>query len=564
MELRPYQIEAIDSAMEKFETHQSALIVMATGLGKTVTFSALAKEYLPYGKIMVVAHREELIYQAKNKLQDITGQHVDIEMGDLHVQEFGPWSSMITASSVQTQCAGRKRRRMEKFNPDDYSLLIVDECHHSCARSYKRVIDYYQQNPHLKVLGVTATPDRTDKLALGRIFDCVAYNYGIVEGIKDGYLVPIKQQAVYVNGLDYSKVRATVGKLNGKDLAEVLENEEALHKIASPTVEIAGDRKTLIFAASVKQAERLTEIINRYNPDSARFIYGKTEREQRRAIFSDYANNRFQFLVNVGVATEGFDDPGIEVVVLARPTMSRALYTQMAGRGTRILPGVIDGIESAELRREAIKQSPKSHVLLVDFVGNAGRHKLVSSADILGGDYDTDIVERANELAKEKSKQTGKPVDMMDELEFAKSLIEQEKKQAEIDKRKAEAEAKKLAEQKLREEITAKAQFELEAVDPFDKFNLKPIQEHESHREEATKKQIEFLKRNKIQYEGLSKLNARRVIDRVCATLTDKQLKLLSKYKVKDRETMTRQQATNIIGRIVKNNWRVPHDIELD
>jgi len=322
MQLRPYQLEAYECTLEKFETVDSALCVLATGLGKTVYAAHLINHFRETGRIMMLAHRAELIYQADNHIQEICEVESDIEMGPEWATSFAEFKSDVVISTVQTQVAGRDGGRMTRFDPNEFSLLIIDEAHHAPAETYKRIIKYYRQNPALKVLGLTATPDRKDKKAMGQIFEEVAYAYDIRDGIDDGWLVPIEQQSVVVEGLDFSAIRTTAGDLNGKDLAEVLEFEEILHGIADPTVQLTGDRKTLVFAASVAHAERLTEIINRHKPESARFVCGTTPKETRKIMFKDFAEKKFQYLVNVGVATEGFDDPGIECVVMARPTKS--------------------------------------------------------------------------------------------------------------------------------------------------------------------------------------------------------------------------------------------------
>jgi len=277
---RPYQTEALDGIRSAFQQHDSALLVMATGLGKTITFSELSGEFMSLGRIMVLAHREELISQAYDKLLKITGCAPDVEMADYRANAYGVFRSQVVVSTIQTQISGMGGKgRMSKFDPDEFSLLIIDEAHHSAAKSYRRVIDYYRQNPKLKVLGVTATPDRADEKALGQIFESVAYEFDIRAGVDAGWLVPIRQQSVYVNGLDYSNIRTTAGDLNGKDLARVLEFEEALHGIASPTIELCGDRKALVFAASLAQAERLTEILNRHKDGSARWVHGGTPKD---------------------------------------------------------------------------------------------------------------------------------------------------------------------------------------------------------------------------------------------------------------------------------------------
>ncbi|PJF23981.1 MAG: hypothetical protein CUN53_20150, partial [Phototrophicales bacterium] len=150
---------------------------------------------------------------------------------------------------------------MSRFRPDEFSLLVVDEAHHATAATYKRMIAYYRRNPKLKVLGVTATPDRADEQALGQIFENVSYVYELPQAVRDGWLVNPIQQCVVVESLDFSGVTMTAGDLNVGELADVMEEERNLHTIVSTTIDVAAGRKTLMFAASVKQAERTCEIL---------------------------------------------------------------------------------------------------------------------------------------------------------------------------------------------------------------------------------------------------------------------------------------------------------------
>jgi len=254
VQLRDYQSEAVTKTLESFQTKQSVLIVLATGLGKTVCAAHIAEAFLAKGRIMLLAHREELLFQGQNTLERVTGETAEVEMADLWAKKsnsvlFG--GSNLIVSTIQTQVAGRDGGRMGRFNPNEFSLLIVDEAHHATAASYRKVLDYYKQNPNLRILGLTATPDRTDEEALGQVFDEVAFEYDIANGIDGGWLVPIMQQAVHIESLDYSAVRTTAGELNGKDLGEVLEFEENLHGMATPVLELCGDKKTLIFTATV-------------------------------------------------------------------------------------------------------------------------------------------------------------------------------------------------------------------------------------------------------------------------------------------------------------------------
>ena len=462
MKLRDYQIEAEAGIFREFGEHASTLTVLPTGLGKTVLFADVIRRMHERGaRAMVLAHREELITQAADKIRRVTGLEAQIEMGDYHVSGMFGEMPPVVVSTVQTHCAGGDGAgRMSKFDPADFGLLVIDEAHHATAGTYRRCIDWYRQNADCKVLGVTATPDRADEAALGQVFESVAYEYGVLDAINNGWLVPIEQQMVTVGTLDFSGVKTTAGDLNQGDLAEVMEDERNLQGVAAPTVEICGERRAIVFAASVEQAERLCEIINRYRPDRARWICGKTDKEDRRKILADFKAGRVQFVVNVGVLTEGFDDAGVEVVVMARPTKSRALYAQMAGRGTRPaedIAGKLGDIPTAAERCALIRESRKPSCLIVDFVGNAGRHKLCTSADILGGNIDDEVVSEVSRRVREN----GRPVDVTEELAKVKAEIEERKRR----------------EAATRAGLQARAQFLVTKIDPFDQWDLTPAQE---------------------------------------------------------------------------------------
>ena len=462
MRLRDYQEAAAQGIFRAWEDNTSALAVLPTGLGKTVLFAEVIRRMHEQGRrAMVLAHREELITQAADKIRRVTGLDAQIEMGDYHVQPmFGEMPSVVV-STVQTHCAGGDGAgRMSKFDPQDFGLVVIDEAHHATAGSYRRCIEWYRQNPACKILGVTATPDRADEAALGQVFDAVAYEYQTIDAIANGWLVPIEQQMVTVGALDFSGVRTTAGDLNQGDLAEVMEDERILQEVAAPTVEICGERRAIIFATTVEQAERLAEIINRYRPDKAAWVCGKTDKADRRRLLADFKAGRLQYVVNVGVLTEGFDDAGVEVVVMARPTKSRALYAQMAGRGTRpaeSVAGRLGEAADAATRRDMIRASEKPHCLIVDFYGNAGKHKLCTSADILGGNISDDVVA----LVTQRVREAGKPVDMAEELA----------------KIKAEVEARKRREAAARANLQARAQYLITKVDPFDQWDLAPVKE---------------------------------------------------------------------------------------
>ena len=370
--LRPYQREAVTAIRSHLSQHRSTLLVMATGLGKTQTFGALAKHWP--GRVLVLAHRDELIEQARRRLEAMTGELADTEQAELRAS-----GSRLVVGSVQTMS---RLKRLQRFQPDAFGLVVVDEAHHACAATYRRVLGYFTG---AKVLGVTATPDRGDGLALGNgLFDTWAYRRDIEDGIADGFLCPVRVRTVHIDSVNLAAVRTVAGDLNSADLDAVMSTEGALHGVAQPLLAETGERRTIVFhGPTVANAHRLTEVINRYRPGAARCVDGTTPDNERKAIFRGHKDGSFQFLVNVGIATEGYDDPHVSCVALARMTKSRALYAQMAGRGLRIAEG-------------------KADCLLLDFVGNAGRHVLVSPFDILGGRYDEPTLKRAKLLAEKE------------------------------------------------------------------------------------------------------------------------------------------------------------------
>lgn len=543
MKLRDYQERAVDAILEAFQDSATTLLVMATGLGKTVVFAHIIDRMKGRGRAIVLAHREELIAQAWEKIRGVTGVEADVEMANCWASEAGHFTgkSPIVVSSIQTQCAGRLGGRMQRFDPREFGLCVIDEAHHSTAASYRRVINYYRQNPDLRILGVTATPDRADEAALGQIYQSVAFEYGINDGITDGWLVPIRQQFVAVDGLDFSQCRTTAGDLNGKDLAQVMEYEQTLHGYVGPLIEIAGDRRTLVFGASVAQAERIAEIINRHRPDSARCVFGRTPKEERREIIGQYRTGCFQTLVNVGVATEGFDVPGVEVIVMARPTKSRSLYAQMLGRATRPLPGIVDPIEDADGRRQAIAESTKPSMLVLDFVGNSGRHKLVSSADILGGKYDDAIVERARRQIEKKG----------DAANVDEELVKAERAEREAEKRRQAA---------RRAKIRGRATYSTRSVSPFDILDITAQREPRWHHgRQPTPKQIDLLERHGVDVDGQTGAQASQLIGEIIerrqnGKCTYKQVKLLARYGYGPDVPFPR--ARELIDALARNGWK--------
>jgi len=455
MNLRPYQEQAVDAVLRAHVDHQAALLVLPTGCGKTVVFSHLAARQRK--RTLILAHRQELVEQAAEKIRAVTGEHAAIEMGDRYSNEHGlHGNAKVVVASVQTMIAGFSgKRRMDRFRPNEFGLVVVDEAHHSAANSYRAVIDYFTQYSGARVLGVTATPDRGDKKGLGSVFGTVAFQYEVADAITDGWLVPVTQQIVHVASLDFSEVRSRGGDFVDADLARVMNYEKTLHGVVSPAQELTARLRTVVFATSVDHADRMAEMWNRYEPGCARSVSGRMNKDERRQLLTAFARGDFRVLTSCMVLTEGWDCPAVEAIVMARPTKSRALYAQMLGRGTRPLPGLVDGVAEAFDRRVRIEQSTKPELKVLDFTGNSAQHKLVCAIDILRPDASDEV----RELAKRKASAGVRVDTAVDEAE--------EEERARREKARREQEARRAA-------LRARATYSVTRMNPFDVIGRAP------------------------------------------------------------------------------------------
>jgi superfamily II DNA or RNA helicase len=579
--LRPYQKDCLAAISSSFESDDSrCLVVMPTGTGKTHVFASVIRDWdIAKGKVLVLAHREELVFQAEAKISSALDSgfygetNVLIEMGKLRA--VSGTSFLGDPKCIVASVASLHTKRLQKFNANDFGLVVIDEAHHAVKKNktYYKVLEHLGLGEGLQVLGVTATPDRGDEEALGTVFNKVAFSYAIKDAISDGFLVPVKQELVNVQGLDLSNVTVSHGDLSAGQLNDILKQEEMSHRVVHPTIEIVGDKKTLVFAAGVEQAQKMAEVFNRHRPDSAICIVGKTDRQVRRDLLKDYSSGKYQFLVGCGVFTEGFDEPTIDCVVVARPTRSRALYTQMVGRGTRVLPNIIEGvgtppdvyetlvegnhwnITNAEDRVAAISNSEKSELLVIDFVGNSGRHKLMYTGDILGGEYSQDVVDKAKEIITERPES----VEIDEALKEAHELLQNERK-------------------RQLKDIIVKAKYTKKPVDPFDTFDLHNKREPPWGREkQPTDKMVAYIRRSKVpvvhdmgrwyvgeqnnrkDWKKLNYWKAKHII----AELSKRQKAGMCSYaqacllkKFGEDPDMSFQDARVAIDKIAKNGWK--------
>ena len=550
---RPYQSEAQENCFRLWADGVNPLLgVMATGCGKTCVFAGIVKSVFPK-RAMILAHRRELIWQAKKTIETITGFSVEVEMGEIKATMdkslFAPESQVII-STIQTQTGGGDGGgRMSKFDPKDFGLLIIDEAHHSTSDSYRKVIDYYLTNPDIKILGVTATPDRSDEEALGQIFNGVAFEYDVIDAVNDGWLVEPHQYMVSIEGLDYSQVKTRLGDLNQADLARILEGESNLHGVASTTIDVAGDRRGIVFASSVNHARILSNIFNRHRHGMSNWVCGETDELERQQIIQKFARGETQVLCNYGVFTEGFDDSGIEWVSMGRPTKSRSLYAQMLGRGLRPHESIAHSLNNftiPALRKSWIARSCKPNCTIIDFVGNSGKHKLVSSADILGGNISDEVVRETTEFARK----AGKPV------RIVKTLKEQEL----IVKERHEREEK---EEAIKKHVVAKATYKLDKVDPFDLLQVRPVVSQKfDEGKQFSEAQRRILKGAGIDPDKIDYARGRQLIGPIIERRKNHkaslpQIKVLKKFGYVDIE-IPFEHASQLIDAIKQNGWRRP------
>jgi len=552
-QIRDYQQKAFDAVFHEWENHRSTLVVMPTGTGKTILFSPIIQRIFPR-RVLVVAHRNELVWQAREKIQAVSGLSVDIEMGEYKSSNqnglFGK-KAPVVVSTVQTLISGGNGGgRIGKFNPNEFGAVIFDEAHHRIAKSWGQVAHYFMRNESLKILGVTATPDRADEESLiGGVFDTLAFRYELLDAINDGWLVYPYQKFVSIDSLDFSNIRTTAGDLNGADLAVVMNAEKNLYGVADATIQIAGDKQGIGFASSVEHARVLSNLFNRHRAGMSAWVCGGTEKEERKQIINDFSNGNIQWIWNCGVLTEGFDNSKVEVISVARPTKSRALYAQMIGRATRpdgSIAHTLNTCFNSSIRRGLISQSKKPSALIIDFVGNSGKHKLISTIDILVGKHTT---EEVVELTMRFILRSKRPV------KIERTIAEQEEILAKEKKRKLEEEAQKAR-------LLPKAIYKTQDIDLFNETDKRVAQSKKLETlKSLSPKQRSLLLKNGVNPDSVKFDKAKRIIADIfrrydgdlCSIA---QAKILEKFGYE--LDVSRNDAKKTIDYIAKNGWQLP------
>lgn len=365
IQLRDYQQEAYDCVLRDLQRVRSSLVVLATGLGKTILFSKIIQNWK--GRVLVLVHLEELLQNAYQEIESITGEVLGIERGSEH--HLG---ERIVVGTIQTVSL-----RLDKFSPEHFNLIIIDEAHHSASNIYARILEYFSSS---KVVGLTATDQRAD--GKGLPFDTCSYRMGIKEGICEGYLVPIRGRRVIIDSVNLTRVKQTsTGDFDDQAL------DDEMVKGASAIADVIYNDypfdKGILFFPGCASAKLTSEFLNKKSDGLSVYIDGKITGNIRRNLVEKLRSGESNWLCNVGIATEGFNWPEASVIGMCAPTLSRSAYVQRAGRGTRPLASLLNGLLTADGRKDAIQTSSKPYMTVLDFVGISANLNLISSESFL-------------------------------------------------------------------------------------------------------------------------------------------------------------------------------------
>lgn len=515
-ELRPYQAEAKQAILAAWdEGYRKTLLVLPTGCGKTVVFSSVTENQVNKGhRVLIMAHRGELLDQAADKLKEASGLDSVLEKAEsTSLGSFLP----VTVGSVQSLA---QEKRLARFPNNYFQDIIVDEAHHCLSDSYKRVLDHF---PNANILGVTATPDRGDMKNLGEFFDSKAYEYSMTEAIREGYLCPIKAQMIPLE-LDIADVGISSGDFSAGEIGHAL--EPYLHQIASEMANYCRGRKTVVFLPLIATSQKFCAMLNDAGLRAAE-VNGNSD--DRSEVLADFEAGKYDVLCNSMLLTEGWDCPSVNCIVVLRPTKIRSLYQQMVGRGMRLSPG-------------------KTELLLLDFLWMTERHDLCRPSALISKD---------EAIAKKIDERMVEDADGFDLIEA------EEQAERNILAERESALAKQLAEMRgKKRKLVDPLQYAL-SIAAEDLTNYVPTFAWEMA--PPSEKQIAFLERrgifaDSVRNAGLASL----LIDRLqrrqqMGLATPKQIRCLERYGFRQVGTWAFEDASSLISRLADNSWRVPY-----
>lgn len=519
MELRPYQQEAKDAIFEQWDNGvKKTLLVLPTGCGKTVVFAKVTEDCVRQGnRVLILAHRGELLDQAADKLMKTTGLGCALEKAENTC--LGSWFRVVVGS-VQTLM---RQKRLDQFPEDFFDTIIIDEAHHCISDSYQKVLKHF---PDAQILGVTATPDRGDMQNLGQFFESLAYEYTLPKAIKEGYLTPIKALTIPLK-IDMSSVSVQAGDFKASDIGTAL--DPYLEGIAEEMKKYCSDKKTVVFLPLVKTSQKFRDLLNEHGFQAAE-VNGNSQ--DRAEILADFEAGKYNVLCNSMLLTEGWDCPSVDCIVVLRATKVRSLYCQMVGRGTRLFPG-------------------KDHLLLLDFLWHTERHELCHPASLICSNEEV-----AQKMTENLEEAAGCPIDIEDaEQKASEDVVAQ----------REEALAKQLAEMKRRKKkLVDPLQFEM-SIQAEDLSGYVPAFGWEmgppSDKQKSTLEKLGILP-DQIENAG----KAAKLLDRLDkrrneGLTTPKQIRFLEGRGFQHVGTWQFDTARKLIDRIAANGWRIPSDI---
>ncbi len=513
MELRAYQKEAKEAIFQEWGKVKRTLLVLPTGCGKTIVFAKIAEECVRQGKrVLILAHRGELLEQAADKIARSTGLNCAVEKAESTC--LGSWFR-ITVGSVQSM---QRKKRLEQFPEDYFDTIIIDEAHHCISDGYQKVLRHFPQS---HVLGVTATPDRGDMRNMGEYFESLAYEYTLPKAIREGYLSPIKALTIPLK-LDLSGVGIQAGDFKSGEIATAL--DPYLYQIADEMVNYCQDRKTVVFLPLVKTSQKFRDVLEERGFRSAE-VNGNSQ--DRAEILEAFDKGKYNVLCNSMLLTEGWDCPSVDCIVVLRPTKVRSLYCQMVGRGTRLFPD-------------------KRDLLLLDFLWHTDRHELCHPANLI-----CENQEVAQKMTQNLEEAAGCPVD----LEEAENKASED-----VVAQREEMLAKQLDEMKRRKgKLVDPLQFEM-SIQAEDLSGYVPSFGYQMS--PASKKQLQALEKfginpDMIDNAGKAELLLNRLIKRQKEGLArPRQIKQLEARGFQHVGTWTFEQADQMIARIAAQGWR--------
>lgn len=508
------------AVLDEWERVQRTLLVLPTGCGKTIVFAKITENRVRAGgRVLILAHRGELLEQAADKILKACGLGCSVEKAEQSC--IGQWYR-VTVGSVQTLM---RDKRLAQFPADFFTHIVIDEAHHAISDSYQRILTHFSG---AKVLGVTATPDRGDMKNLGQVFDTLAYEYTLPKAIKEGYLSKIKAVTIPLN-IDFSGVSVQAGDFKAADIDTAL--DPYLEQIAVEMEHYCKDRKTVVFLPLVKTSQKFRDLLLRHGFRAAE-VNG--ESPDRAEILDDFDHDKYNVLCNSMLLTEGWDCPSVDCVIVLRPTKVRALYSQMVGRGTRLCEG-------------------KDHLLLLDFLWHTERHELCRPACLIAENQEV-----ADKMTEKLADAAGVQMDL--------ETVQQEAESDTVREREASL-AATLAEMRTRKrKLVDPLQYEM-SIAAEDLSGYVPAFGWEAQPPTDIQKQkLEAygIFPDEIDSAGKAKKLLERIQERKQKGLaTPKQIRCLERYGFTHVGTWTFRQASNMVTRIASQGWkRVPSGVD--